>query len=100
MPIVLRSSLEHRIIEYASGRYPVTADEMARSLHVSGSRLLEELRRMERRGLVALDVLPDRIFVRLLVAVPFPPGRERKHGQGPLNERKKQTGGGDDPAYH
>jgi len=91
MPLVLRSSLEHRIIEHASEHYPLTVDELALALGVSVDRVMMELRRMESKGLVELDVLPDKVFVRLLVVAP-----DRLQGG---EERKKEGKGGDDPAY-
>jgi len=91
MPLVLRSSLEHRIIEYASEHYPLTADELARALHVSDEMLMMELRKMEGKGLVELDVLPDKVFVRLLVVA-----GDREQDK---EYQKKEGKGGDDPAY-
>ena len=108
MPLVLRSSLEHRVIEYASEHYPVTADELAGALHVSADNVMMELRRMESKGLVELDVLPDKVFVRLLVVVRSSgggggagkEGRGSGNGKGTGNGNgKKQKTGGDDPAY-
>jgi hypothetical protein len=101
MPLVLRSSLEHRVIEYASEHYPVTADELAGALGVQVGKVMMELRRMESKGLVELDVLPDKVFVRLLV-LPQPGGDisgEDEAGRSPGNNKKKQGKGGDDPAY-
>ena len=91
MPTVLRSSLEHRIIVYASEHYPLTSDELARALHVSDAAVEMELRRMESKGLVELDILPDKVFVRLLVVAD-----DKKQN---LRNRKKEGKGGDDPAY-
>jgi hypothetical protein len=91
MPTVLRSSLEYRIISYASEHYPLTTDELARALGIGLDRLLMELRRMESKALVELDVLPDKVFVRLLVVA----GNRKDPGE---NERKQKRGG-DDPAY-
>jgi len=91
MPLVLRSSIEHRIIEYASAHYPLTSDELARALHVSVDLIWVELRKMESKGLVELDVLPDRTYVRLLAVL----SRPAPEGGGRENKKK----GGDDPAY-
>jgi len=91
MPTVLRSSLEHRMIVYASEHYPLTSDELARALHVSDAAIEMELRRMESKGLVELDMLPDKVFVRLLVVAG---GKKQNPG-----DQKKEEKGGDDPAY-
>lgn len=101
MPHMHRSSLEHRIVEYASEHYPLTADELARALHVSEAVLLAELRRMRSRGLVELDVLPDKVFVRLLTAPASSDGGAGRRGEGrnSIGKRQKEGKGGDDPAY-
>ena len=101
MPTVLRSSLGHRIIEYASEHYPLTVDELAGALGVSVEKALMELRRMESKGLVELDLLPDRVFVRLLVVEARPDGNAGygEAGRSPGEKDKKQRKGGDDPAY-
>lgn len=91
MPQVLRSSLEHRIIEHASRHYPLTAEGLAGALGVPVGRVMLELRRMESKGMVELDVLPDKVFVRLLVAT--------GDGERDRGNREKRNGGGDDPAY-
>ncbi len=101
MPLVLRSSLEHRVIAYASAHYPLTAGELAAALHVSDQRLMVELRRMEGKGLVELDILPDKVFVRLLVLEADPREADVNSDDGPGPEEGKGKGGkgGDDPAY-
>jgi DNA-binding transcriptional ArsR family regulator len=101
MPLVLRSSLEHRIIEHASEHYPLTVTDLARALGVTVDRVMMELRRMESKGLVELDILPDKVFVRLLVVPARPDGSAGKseEGRGPAKKGKKEGKGGDDPAY-
>ena len=101
MTTIIRGSLEHRIVQHASGHYPLSAGELARALGVPLPKVMMALRRMESRGLVELDVLPDTVFVRLLVLPPRPdggPGR-REEGRGSKDGRKKEGKGGDDPAY-
>jgi predicted ArsR family transcriptional regulator len=101
MTTIIGGSLEHRILSFASEHYPLTAGELARALHVSDEILMMELRRMVSRGLVGLDVLPDKVFVRLLV-VEAGPGRNaggREDGRGFGGKGKKEGKGGDDPAY-
>ncbi|MBM4248897.1 MAG: MarR family transcriptional regulator [Euryarchaeota archaeon] len=101
MPTILRSSLERRILEHALDHYPVTAEELARALHVSEGRVMVELRRMESRGLVELDLLPDKVFVRPLAVIPpgRAPGRNRGERRGSDGGREGRKEGGDDPAY-
>jgi DNA-binding MarR family transcriptional regulator len=91
MPLVLRSSLEHRIIGYASEHYPLLATELARALKVTDEKIMLELRKMESKGMVELDILPDKVFVRLLVVA--------ENGKNDGGKDNKQKRGGDDPAY-
>jgi len=83
MRLVERHSLERRVIDHLLEHYPVTARELAVALGVPEKRIILELRRMEARGLVEMDILPDTIFVRCLV----------------LKGTKEKGKGGEDPAY-
>lgn len=103
MHILGRHSLERRAIEFLQGHYPVTARELAKALGIPERRMMAELRRMESRGLVELDVLPDTVFVRCLV-VPRPRmgrngGGERKKGIPPMPKKGGKGGDAHDPAY-
>lgn len=70
--ILSRDSIERRILEYVRDHYPVTVDELAKGLHVPLRRVDLALKGMAREGMVELDILPDKTFVRLLVI----PGRK------------------------
>jgi predicted ArsR family transcriptional regulator len=101
-----RHSLEWRIVDHLGANYPVTARQLAGALHLSEKRILVELRRMETKGMVELDVLPDAVFVRCLVVFRRQDG---EGGGGPSKDRdmkgrgkkdpKKDGNAGDDPAY-
>jgi len=87
----------------------VTARELAKALRVPEKRIVLELRRMQARGLVEMDILPDTIFVRCLVKVRHPPapGTESDRGcKGPEASTKASRarhpapdGKVEDPAY-
>jgi hypothetical protein len=106
MGTVGEHSLERRIIEYLQDHYPVSARQLAFALRLPEKRVLMELRRMEARGWVGLDILPDVIYVRCLVRLPGAAaaadadgtaGREGKKGRP--RGKEKERGGGADPAY-
>jgi predicted ArsR family transcriptional regulator len=99
MPTVERHSLERRIVEYLQEHYPVTAQMLALSLGLPPKRVIMELRKMESRGMVELDVLPDTVFVRALVTIPLRDGSEGRGKEGEKKETKKEKEGGTDPAY-
>jgi len=63
---VLHGSLEERILRYLLEAYPVTTAMLARDLRVPKSRLNRQLKALVLRGIVELEDLPDKTFVRLL----------------------------------
>jgi len=67
MPIeVLHGSLDERILRYLLEAYPVTTAMLARDLRVPKARILRTLKALATRGVVELEDLPDRTYVRLL----------------------------------
>ena len=67
MPIeVLHGSLDERILRYLLEAYPVTAAQLSRDLHVARSRVDRQLKALALRGIVELEELPDKTYVRLL----------------------------------
>jgi predicted ArsR family transcriptional regulator len=85
-----KDSLERRILDYIQLHYPITVRELAKELHIQETKALHALKKMELHGIVELDVLPDRTFIRPMVL----------KGIANKTETKKEIGGGvDDPAY-
>ncbi len=67
MPVeFLHGSLEGRVLKYLLEAYPVTAAQLARDLHIPEKRLERTLKALEVQGIVELEALPDRTYVRLL----------------------------------
>lgn len=106
MVTVDKHSLERRIIDHLQDHYPVSARQLAGELRIPEKRVLRELRRMEARGWVELDILPDVIYVRCLVRTPGAPIRTKDGGSDGRDARKgrprakeKENVGGADPAY-
>jgi len=66
-----RDSLEKRIVDLVASRYPITVREAARELKVSLPRVERALKRLASQGIVHLEVLPDRTYIRLL-RIPSP----------------------------
>jgi len=63
---VLHGSLEERVLRYLLETYPVTTATLARDLRIPASRLGRVLKALALRGIVELEELPDKTFVRLL----------------------------------
>ena len=63
---VLHGSLEERILRFLLEAYPVTTAVLARDLRIPEARLGRVLKGLVTRGVVELEELPDKTFVRLL----------------------------------
>jgi len=67
MPIEIESdSLEARLLRILLRTYPVTVDDLKWELKVSSSILERTLGALQSRGILELEELPDKTFVRLL----------------------------------
>ena len=87
-----QDSLELRILELVRDHYPITKDELKRRLGVSGSKMELALKRMAKQDLIELDVLPDKVYIRLKV---IPVGPQAKRDQKREKERQKKGSGKD-----
>jgi hypothetical protein len=106
MPPIDRDSLERRILDYLRDHYPVSVRQLATALRIPEKRVLRELRLMETKGFVELDILPDIVYVRCHVVRSRAPARDEKvSGRGKDGKKgragngQKEKGGGTDPAY-
>ncbi len=61
-----RGSLEARIIEVLLEVYPITIEELRDELSLSEKMLERGLKRLQTRGIIALEPLPDKIYIRLV----------------------------------
>ncbi len=61
-----RGSLEARIIEVLLEVYPITVEELREELSLSEKMLERGLKRLQTRGIIALEPLPDKVYIRLL----------------------------------
>jgi hypothetical protein len=59
-------SLEEHIIKLLQKKYPITTFELASKLRVSQKRIEWVLQKFQVKGIVKLEPLPDKTFVRLL----------------------------------
>lgn len=62
---VTTGSLQEKIIKTVQEHYPVTMEELCKELHLSRDKMRFELRRLQSRGIVSLEPLPDATYVRL-----------------------------------
>jgi len=59
-------TMEERIIKLLQKEYPITMKEIARKIGISIEKLRMELIKLQERGIVELDILPDKTYVRLI----------------------------------
>lgn len=64
-------SLEERIIRALEDMYPITVSDLTKILHIKRERVMITLRKLQKLGIVELDILPDKIYVRLIKRVGF-----------------------------
>ena len=62
---IKKSTLEGRILALLLKRYPITVDEIREELHISMERVMRVIKALEVRGIIELEPLPDRVYVRL-----------------------------------
>jgi len=63
---IITGTMEEKIIRAIQEDYPVTVAELGRRLHLPPRRLDFELSKLQSRGLVGLEPLPDKTYIRLL----------------------------------
>jgi len=61
-----RGSLEARIIEVLLEVYPITVAELRKELSLSDKTIEMGLKRLLTKGIIALEPLPDKVYIRLL----------------------------------
>jgi hypothetical protein len=61
-----RGSLEARIIEVLLEVYPITVDDLRKELSISEKSLDRGLARLQTRGIIILEPLSDKVYIRLL----------------------------------
>ncbi len=59
-------TMEEKIIKIVQEKYPITVEQLKNELKVSKAIIERELRKLEARGILLLEPLPDRTFIRLL----------------------------------
>ncbi|MBC7080975.1 MAG: winged helix-turn-helix domain-containing protein [Thermoplasmatales archaeon] len=59
-------TIEERIIKTLQENYPITVAELSKKLNMPEEKILFELNKLQSRGIVVLEPLPDKIFVRLI----------------------------------
>jgi hypothetical protein len=59
-------TLEERIIKILQKTYPITVKEVKDKLNLSNVVILRVLNKLQIKGILVLEILPDKTFIRLL----------------------------------
>ncbi len=59
-------TMEERIIKLLQKKYPITMKEIARKIGISMEKLRTEIIKLQKKGIVDIDILPDKTYVRLI----------------------------------
>lgn len=63
---IVKGTLEERIIKLLQKKYPIDLKYIQQELKISEIITLRTLQKLQARGILALDPLPGKIYVRLL----------------------------------
>ena len=63
---ITSGTLEERIIKLLQKTYPITVEDIKEELNVSKDIVLRTLKKFQMKGIVRLEPLPDKTYVRLL----------------------------------
>ena len=63
---IITGTIEERIIKILQKKYPITVSDIENKLHLSRNTILRVLKKFQIKGIVRLESLPDKIYVRLL----------------------------------
>ncbi len=61
------STIEIRVVRFLGENYPVTVEDIRKGLSLRRETLLRVLKAVVAKGIVELEPLPDKTYVRLLV---------------------------------
>jgi predicted ArsR family transcriptional regulator len=62
---ITTGSIEEQIIKILRKTYPITVKDIQKQLHISRENILRVLQKFQTKGIVQLEPLPDKIFIRL-----------------------------------
>jgi len=62
---ILSGTLEERIIKLLQKNYPITVKNVKKELKISGDVAFRALKKLQIKGIVELEPLPDKTYIRL-----------------------------------
>jgi len=63
---ITTGTLEEQIIKILQKTYPVTVEDIKNELNVSKDMIIRSLKKFQMKGIIRLEPLPDKTYIRLL----------------------------------
>ena len=63
---ITRGTLDEQIIKILQKTYPITAEELKIKLHLSKQQVIRILNKLQMKGILRIEPLPDKTYIRLL----------------------------------
>jgi len=63
---IIKGTFEERIIRILQKKYPITVKELQNNLHLSRNTVMRFLNKFQIKGIVELEPLSDKTYIRLL----------------------------------
>ena len=94
---ITRGTLDEQIIRILQKTYPMTVEELKIKLHLSKQQITRVLNKLQVKGIVRLEPLPDKTYVRLMRHDFSFVGKKRqrkfiKHSRSKINKSKDYEG--------
>jgi len=94
---IIRGTLDEQLIKILQKTYPMTVEELKKKLHLSKQQVIRVLNKLQVKGIVRLEPLPDKTYVRLLRHDFSFIGKKRqrkfiKHSRGKTHKSKDYEG--------
>ena len=63
---IVNGTLEEQIIKLLQETYPITIADLEKKLHISRNMIVRVLQKLQIKGIVQLEPLPERTYIRLI----------------------------------
>ena len=63
---IVNGTLEEQIIKLLQKTYPITIADLEKKLHISRNMIIRVLQKLQIKGIVQLEPLPERTYIRLI----------------------------------
>ena len=63
---IVNGTLEEQIIKLLQKTYPITIIDLEKKLHISRNMIVRVLQKLQIKGIVQLEPLPDKTYIRLI----------------------------------